>query len=471
MTSCPNGPDSVGGNGGDRHDTVVQPGGHDGAGAAVRAKPRNPLPILLLAAAVIELAVFIPSALLLDFDDYVWAASSGDTPRYVKEAKQLLATGSYPLERIRTPGYPLFLAGAFLLGGDRYGYYVAIVAQLAMNVGFLWLLWRLLELVAPQSRLAVKLVMASAGFIAGLGQAMFLLSDMLAGLCFAFFGYVMLAKRSPWWVLGGGLALATATLTRPTFTWFVVLIPPMAWLLGRFATKVPWSHVAVYVLASLTAVGVNSALERRSRNLVGPDSFFTYHASVILYNIPEPRAREWEEHLRLYHQEISRRAGKPFESLTRAEKDPIAKAILLDTLRSHPLQCARVWAVGFAKYCIIPIESLVNYFCRLATWQEFYYHRSFLRLPMVLLWLPLWMLVYVPPWGNRRRYWPFYAVAAMLFFYIVSLCAPIPATGDRMRIPVLPFMLAWAAVNLEAVLGVMSRGKDAACQAAEATPS
>jgi len=460
-----NGPISTGG-GGEALGKQVGGSGLGQAGSQAASKPRDLLPIVLAAAAVIELALFVPVAALLDHEHFVWSVSCADTPLYIKACKDLLATGSYPLDTVRTVGYPLFLAGAFLLGGEAHGYQVAVALQLVLNLAFLWLIWRLVERVAPQARLGVRLAIAIVGFIAGLGQAVFLLSDLQAGVFFTFFGYVMLCKRSPWWVVGGALALMAATLTRPMFTYFTVLIPLMAWLLGRFAIRVPWSHVAVYLLASVAAVGVNSAVDRRSRDLVGSDSFFTYHTRNLLYNLYRFPARTEQEHQALYQQEISRRAGKPYESLTRGEKDPFARALFLETLRAHPYQCARAWCVSFALYGVVPIESLVNYFCRLATWDEFWYHRSPLRRSMSFICMPLWILAYAPPWGRRRKYWPFYIVTMLLVVYVNGLCALGVGVGDRMRIPILPFMLAWAAVNLEAVWSAVFGPPGAAGKAA-----
>src|SRR6185503_16193957 len=67
-------------------------------------------------------------------DRFSTLVSTPDTAMYVNVARGF-AEGHF-VPSVRTPGYPLFLAPAYFLGGTRFGPVFAIVLQLALNLVF-----------------------------------------------------------------------------------------------------------------------------------------------------------------------------------------------------------------------------------------------------------------------------------------------------------------------------------------------
>src|SRR4029453_18785530 len=76
--------------------------------------------------------------------------STPDTPGYLRVAEQL-APNFTLVPSHRTLGYPLVLALSRLVGGTNNGYYIVIILQLILNLGFTLGCWRLLWRLAPDS--------------------------------------------------------------------------------------------------------------------------------------------------------------------------------------------------------------------------------------------------------------------------------------------------------------------------------
>ncbi len=68
---------------------------------------------------------------------------------------------------------------------------------------------------------------------------MYLLTDFLAGVLFILFLDGLIYKRRWQSVVVGGVCLFGATLTRPTFNYFPVLIPAVGYLAGRILIEGP----------------------------------------------------------------------------------------------------------------------------------------------------------------------------------------------------------------------------------------
>jgi hypothetical protein len=126
---------------------------------------------------------------------------------------------------IREPGYPLFLAAVFKLGG--YHLEAARLANWLLSVGIAFMIMRLARLVTNEGRVAL---IASLLFLLNPGT---LICEARGGVeilfIFAIFVFMLVlhqaaAKRSPWHFLIAGLALGIVVQIRSTPIVFPVLL-------------------------------------------------------------------------------------------------------------------------------------------------------------------------------------------------------------------------------------------------------
>lgn len=421
---------------------------------------RHPFAILFLVAIGIELAVFVWLC-LLDRDTFLSIATAPDTGTYVKIAQGLIDTGTVPLDGFRTLGYPLFLYPCLLIGGPTFVYQVAVAFQLIFNLLLVWLFWKFLERAAAPVAMPIRLIMTAIFFAAGMGLALWILTDFQAGLLFGLFIYCLLFKRSWPWVIVGGLAIGMATLTRPTFTAFAVLIPVAALLARRFTSKVPWSQVAVYVLCSLLACGINSVQTYRSRNVTGSDSFTVFHMLCVpFYNHIDGEETDLVAYKAKFQREIAERAGRPYSELTRAEKEPLARQWMTEKIMAHPGRFVLGCTKSFLKYLFVPIERPADVATATLISEDQYY--AVLRPILFGLCLPLWILSIFPPLGHPRRYMFYYLIVVVLVLYVLGWSSLVGGAGERYRFPVLAALFSLAALNLQSVVRWASTRKTAA---------
>lgn len=402
---------------------------------------------LFLAFVAIEIGVFawLCSLPHEGFESFV---VEPDTRGYLALAKALLETGTL-IPSGRTLGYPLFLCLCFSVGGDQYGYHIAIGLQLVANLGFSLLVWRLLEGVAGHTEPTLRAVLTAVFFWAGMGMALSVLSDFQAALCFAGFAYVLLFKRSWAYVLLGGASLAMATLTRPVFTLFPLLIPVLGLLVSRFGQKVPRSHVLAYVLFAGLAVGVSFMQEHRVKHLTtGSWNYATFAICSTLQDHVKDYPTDYHEGQRVFAREIEKRAGRPYSSLTRGEQERFARALLFEEIISDPAPFTLSYGKTFLKYLFVPIENIVRKVTCRITSEGLYY--SAVRPILFALCLPLWLFSIFPPIGQRRKFGAYYVFEILILCYLLGLASLVGTQGERMRFPVLALMLPVAAINLQA---------------------
>ncbi len=96
----------------------------------------------------VEVAVFA-AACAYGPAGFVEQISGTDSAEYVRVGEHLVQEGTLPPTN-RTLGYPLFLAGCFLIGGETYVCHVAVAVQLAVNLAFSVWFWFALPRYAPR---------------------------------------------------------------------------------------------------------------------------------------------------------------------------------------------------------------------------------------------------------------------------------------------------------------------------------
>jgi hypothetical protein len=394
---------------------------------------------MLTACATIELVLFCWLCSLGQeaFTDFV---SAPDTTKYNRLALQLsegrLTSGP---SSSRTLGYPLFLSLCYLIGGRSYGLYVVIATQLVLNIVFTWGCWRLLERIAPAAGVKLRSMATLFFFWAGMGMALYLLTDFLASFFFGIFLYGMLFWRRRSSVPLSGTALALATSTRPTFTFIPFLLPLAAYLIGGFTSKVPKNYLIAFILFSFVATGISVMHQYTSDGYIGPSSVVTQNiVRIIYFSLKEDQLTE-SDYTREFEGEIGRRAGQPFVTLSRSAQEKYAKEMLFEVLVSHPRQVILYLVRNFVKYIFVPVESVVARLTALYLSEQAYL--TYVRPVLGLLCLPVWLFSLSPPFGSPKKYKMYYLLVVIFLLYVVGVSAITPLQGERMRFPVLVFML------------------------------
>jgi hypothetical protein len=403
---------------------------------------------VLIACVGIEVVMIVWLSLLGRdaFMTYAWAV---DTQGYVAVALHLVETGTLTAGP-RTLGYPLFVAFAYFLGGVTRGPYVVIGLQLVLNVGLTWGCWRLLERMAPTAGVRIRALATLFFSWAALGMALILMSDFLGAVFFGMFLYGMLFWRSRTGVALCGGSLAFATLTRPTFTFFPLVIPFLAWLVGRCTAKLSRRDLIFYMGCSLAATGLSVMYQYSYSRYMGPSpNLITPIQETIYHGVVERQApsSDIDSFKKQFEQEVEKRAGRTYSTLSPTEREMYAKSIFREEFAAHPTEIMANFVSNFIKYIFVPVEFNVNRLTAMYFGDKAYF--DYLRPILGLICLPLWILSLIPPIGAPKSHKMFYLIVTTCLLYIVGLSAIGSGAGERYRFPVLMFMLPVVLWNLQ----------------------
>jgi hypothetical protein len=370
-------------------------------------------------------------------DRFSILVSTPDTAKYVNVARGF-AEGHF-VPSVRTPGYPLFLAPAYFLGGTRFGPVFAIVLQLALNLVFVWMVWRLVGRIVPHARSGCHILVTGIAFLGGLSVSILLMSDFLAGLCLTGFllGAFFFWRRGPWVGLAAVL-LFWATITRPTFTFFPIVFPLLVLAARALQQPLTVKHVGVFVVASLAGTATSTLYQYKSSGYLGPSDVVTENVALALCRYGEG-PDDWGACQARLRDQIQARAGRGVSELDPNERERWAKAMLVEEMKADP-SVLRFMAKTSLKYLFVPIEGVLV--------QTTDYGGSLLRKAIGLFWLPFWLLAYFPPLSDRgvRRY---YLAAMACVLYVAAVSAIVPGAGERIRFPVLALLMPVALFNLD----------------------
>ncbi len=409
---------------------------------------------LLIVCAAVELLLFVWLCSLGNaaFREFVW---SPDTYEYNHVALQLAEKATLIPGR-RTLGYPLFLSLAYFVGGRTYGIYLVIVTQLVLNLVFTWICWRLLQQTAPSTGVRLRSGLTLLFFCAGVGMALYVLSDFLAAFLFGVFLYGMLFWRNRSSVLVSGPSLVFATLTRPTFTFIPLLLPMAAYLVGRFSSKVPRYHLVMFTVLSIAATSISVTYQYTADGYLGPSPILVQAVQDSIYVALMEDQVTRNEYMTEFEAEVGRQAGRPFVTLSRGEQEKYSRQIFLAALISHPRQIILSLVKNLVKYIFVPVESVVQRLTARFLSEQTY--MTYGRPILALLWLPMWLLSLIPPIGSPKRYRMYYLLVMMFLFYVLSVNIMAPRAGERYRFPVLAFMLPLVVLNVQDLRGYLRRG-------------
>ena len=425
-------------------------------GSTERDEMQNRKPIFYILTACIGIEVLMLLWLCSlgreAFMQYIWVP---DTPTYTRVASELADTFTL-ISSHRTLGYPLFLALGYLIGGRDYGLYLIIVVQLVLNIGFTWGCWRLLERIVPDAGAGLRAVVTLFFFWASLGMALYLMTDFLAALYFGIFLYGILFWRTPSSVLLSGTSLALATLTRPTFTFFPILLPIAAYLVGRFTSKVPWYHLVAFTGFSVAATGVSVMYQYTTEKYIGPSPMLVNQVVDTLYHgvvAGQVSETDYTAYKKEFEVQVEKRANRRFASLSPSEREHYATQIFREELISHPIEIITQLIKNFIKYLIVPVESNVMRVTAFYLSEQTY--GTYVRPILGLLCLPVWCASMMPPVSAPKNQRMYYLLVTVLLIYILGLSATHAGCGERIRFPLLAFMLPLMVWNVHRVHGFL----------------
>lgn len=398
----------------------------------------------LLGIVALALAIEVAVSLILvskGRDALVRTAWEPDSWGYANLAKTLIDGVQRPT--YRTVGYPLFLAASLLAGGQQWGLPLAVGIQLVLNVALVVLFGRYLQHLIPDVRTWEAILLSMVMLLAGFGAAIWLMSDFQAGLLFAIAMYCLMYRKEMWGTAVGGLAACGLLLTRPTFSAFPVLLLVCALVLRRSAWRISVAQLVFYIAFSVLGLGVNWYMQSRGANDL-QNGYLAKFAAAVADKRFRPAGETTDT---WFYQEGAAIAGRPWEELTRRERDASALRALEQHVRRQPVRFAIGWTVAFVKYTFVPLENAVGSVASVLSLQ----YPTWLRVFLAALFLPLWLLMLSPPLGNRR-FLPYYYAVVVLFVYEVGASALDRAQGERIRFPLLFVLLPMVIVNLRSTV-------------------
>jgi hypothetical protein len=306
--------------------------------------------------------------------------------------------------------------------------------------------WRLLTRLVPDAGAGVVLTMTAILGWAGMGMAWRMLTDFAGGLAFFGFLYGLLFWRRPLGIASMALLLFAATLIRPSFTFFPLLLPLLVWIVGRVTTCVPWRSAAVLMAACVAGTCVNVAYQYRNYGYWGPSPVVSLGLRNALWHAVErrrfPMLPDYEAELA---REIEHRSGRPMAELSPTDEERYVKQVFVEAFRAHPRELIGYFVSGALKYTFVPIEAFVDQ-CVTAVRGYSFYSR-YIRPALFLICLPLWLLALAPPLGASRELRYYWLLVMVTVAYTIGVSAMLSTQGERYRFPMLAFMLPVAARN------------------------
>ena len=422
---------------------------------------------------ILSVAFLLRAALLLAAARHIDRAFAPDSQSYLAPALKLLASGSYPADSaLRTPGYPLFIAFVYWLGGPNP--ILVILAQVFVGTLSVYLTYRLgKELSTTWVALAGALLLAIS--VESITNGFYLLSDAL-------FTLFLIAAMLAWvrayrdhrllWCGIAAVLMGLCVVIRPEAVYFPAL-PALAWL---FSKGVNWLRrfgfagmfLAIYLLAVLPWV------VRNDRVLGIPTISTIANYNLLYYNAAslEANVRNISEaEIRLqYPQRIAEALKENGWTDTEANEYRVEGILGRQMILSHPFRYVyvhlRADLNGLLPDVTGPTEilglttggkgtlSVLNHSGILAAIQNYYGSSLWvlgLTIPIILLLAMVYLLDLFGLAGViRQRLWlvGFVLLAPSAYYLLLPGAASLP----RFRVPVMPYLCLMAAMGADTIL-------------------
>jgi hypothetical protein len=343
-----------------------------------------------------------------DFQEYLARLSGG---RPSREPRPMF---------IRTPGFPLFIAAVYALGGDRL---TLMLAQVLVSGIGIWLTYLLgTALFSEAAGVFGAMVMAVDPLATWCAQVI-MPDTLFATLVTGGALLAVLLLRRPAWLLAAGLGtvLAVATLVKPVIYYLPVPLCIMLWL-GRVPGKMILGVLAPVALLvggwqvrNLTTVGTAEFSGIQGINLL------VYRAGSIVSK---------QEHIPMESAKAQLvRSLPPPSSLSAAEMNRVYSKAATKIIAAHALVYLRDIGRGIAVIAISPTR---NRFGRLFVICS----AGFLALLYLLAGLEAGSL----PRASERV---LHGSVALIAIYLVLVSAGADSI-DRYRLPIMPFLAVYS---------------------------
>jgi 4-amino-4-deoxy-L-arabinose transferase-like glycosyltransferase len=260
----------------------------------------------------------------------------------------------YPPDMLRTPGYPLFMAGIYLAVGYRPE--IVALVQNILSLITLYIAYRLTVRMfgRREALIAAALMALDVGTIilanVTLTETLFMAAFVPATGC------LFMALDSPrWlaWTAAAGILLSLATLVRPAPLFLVFLLLPLIW----WVVRRPWRKIALMSAILLVAFVLPlTPWIYRNLQVFGSPSVvllegytFNVHASYVRSALNHTTLAEEMPRI---PEEVQRELGGP--TADPLESDKLVQVKARTELMQHPLEYAIVYAKGLALMLVLP---------------------------------------------------------------------------------------------------------------------
>lgn len=287
----------------------------------------------------------------------------GDGAGYEQIARNVLEGNGFSMDSgppymsdmLRTPGYPLFIIGVYLVAGYRPE--IVTLIQNVLNLIALYFAYRLAErLFGSKAALAAAALMAvDIGTIilanVTLTESLFMVLLMPATYCL-FAG--VNSPRGLLWMAGAGILTGLATMVRPAALYLILLLLPFLW----WAMHRPWREKAVHtVILLITFLLPLVPWSYRTLRVFGTPNFslaaqamtMGYHAKYLRSALNDSTLFEEEGR---FHGEVLRDLGG--RSVGPVEMNRLYQAKARAEIGQHPVAYAAVYAKSTGLMLILP---------------------------------------------------------------------------------------------------------------------
>ncbi|HEX9804378.1 MAG TPA: methyltransferase domain-containing protein [Candidatus Dojkabacteria bacterium] len=371
-------------------------------------------------------------------------------------------------DTVRTPGYPLLVAGLLETTGSLFSVtLLSIVFVLTIAI----MIYKLTESLTESKKLgficSLFFILDPAVIIFGLTIYNDVLFALIAFL--AFWLVFVKTKDSIWRLATAGMLLGFLVLVKPSGTYLILLIPALFFALYRqkFGSKKSLIFAFVCLVTSLLIISPWVI-----RNKIKTES--VHVSSIIpgyLYTWYIPRFEAWRSnadfitHWLEHGEEYQKEHKMTLEESARPENSSRAIAVFIENFLNDPIKNIQFYFTESRYFLYAPSASLFsltnlqyNRFFTDGEWKEplplwVMYVEKYLRFGMLgLAIIGLWI-------GRRNK---IIIASGFMFFYLWLVTGPIPT--PRLRIHAEPFLLVLAGVGASQLFNMVKIGRSTSKQ-------
>jgi 4-amino-4-deoxy-L-arabinose transferase-like glycosyltransferase len=346
---------------------------------------------------------------------------------------------------LRTPGYPVFLAGLMVVVGTS-PFWLGVGQSVVLLVLIPLVYWLGAVLVSRTVGLVAAGVCALDPLVSYHSAVLLtegLTSVLLTALAIALVKAVRSAAGFPWWWLGVGLLLVASTMVRPTTYYLGAIIAVAATAWSGWRSRKLLTAAAAFAMVSIPQVMVIGSWRIRNSNLFGSSRFSSIEAvNMLFYRAAGVVARREGLSLDEAQVQLGEELGRPSDFVTQGEYIETMYSRGLEIVLAHP-----------TDYVAVALRGLV--------WAVFGPGRESLALlfgdalggPMAMGNLVViclsWVLILVFLWSVKSspsdRGAVLWVASVPLYLLVVSAG---PETYGRFRTPVIPILLVFAVAGM-----------------------